>query len=396
MAHYNLGNALHARGEMEEAIKHYRTAIQLDPKDASAHCGLGVALKAKGKVEEAIKHYRTAIRLDPKYAQAHNNLGAALKAKGKVEEAIQHYRLAIQIDPKLAYAHTNLGKALKDKGKVEEAIQHYRQAIRLDPKYASAHYNLGRALHDKGEVEVAIRHYRTAVKLNPGYAEAHCNLGHALRRQGRFGEALAALKRGHELGSRRPGWRYPSADWVRQCKLLADLEPRLDVLLRGEDRPRDAAERLTLAQACRHRQLYAASVRFYAEAFAEQPKLAADLRPGHRHRYDAACYAALAASGRGKDADKLDGKERSRLRQQALDWLRADLAAWASLLDRGPPQDRLTARRTLRHWQRDADLAGVRDREALSKLPKEEQQAWQQLWADVEALLSKGGTPGRK
>jgi hypothetical protein len=34
------------------------------------------------------------------------------------------------------------------------------------------------------------------------------------------------------------------------------------------------------------------------------------------------------AGGQGEDADQLDANARARLRQQALDWLRADLAAW--------------------------------------------------------------------
>ena len=42
------------------------------------------------------------------------------------------------------------------------------------------------------------------------------------------------------------------------------------------------------------------------------------------HRYCAACYAALAGTGQGEDAVKLDAKEQTRLRKQALDWLRAD------------------------------------------------------------------------
>ena len=33
------------------------------------------------------------------------------------------------------------------------------------------------------------------------------------------------------------------------------------------------------------------------------------------------------------------------------------------------------------------DLAGVRDPEALIKLPQEEQKAWRDLWADVDTLL---------
>ena len=46
-------------------------------------------------------------------------------------------------------------------------------------------------------------------------------------------------------------------------------------------------------------------------------------------------------------------------------------------------------RDTLEHWQRDTDLAGVRDADALKKLSAEEQEAWRKLWADVAELLKK-------
>ena len=48
---------------------------------------------------------------------------------------------------------------------------------------------------------------------------------------------------------------------------------------------------------------------------------------------------------------------------------------------------------TLRHWQQDTDLAGIRDAAALAKLPADEQKAFTQLWADVAALLKKANAP---
>jgi hypothetical protein len=97
----------------------------------------------------------------------------------------------------------------------------------------------------------------------------------------------------------------------------------------------------------------------------------------------------LAAAGQGKDADKLDDKERTRLRKQALDWLRADLVMWSELLEKATPQQRTVVQKTLAHWKRDADLTTVRDKEPLAKLPEAEREAWQKLWADVDALLAK-------
>jgi hypothetical protein len=40
-------------------------------------------------------------------------------------------------------------------------------------------------------------------------------------------------------------------------------------------------------------------------------------------------------------------------------------------------------------WQRDADLASVRDKDALDKLPEAERKEWRQFWDDVAALLKK-------
>jgi hypothetical protein len=41
----------------------------------------------------------------------------------------------------------------------------------------------------------------------------------------------------------------------------------------------------------------------------------------------------------------------------------------------------------MRHWQQDADLASVRDPQALDRLPNDERHQWRQLWQDVAALL---------
>src|SRR5262249_44718525 len=137
-------------------------------------------------------------------------------------------------------------------------------------------------------------------------------------------------------------------------------------------------------------QHYGIAARLYGEALAAEPKLAEDRAKGHR--YNAACAASLAAAGKGKDGNKLDDQDRAKLRGQALDWLRAELTAWAKILERDPSaavalQDQLT------HWQTDAALAGVRDDKELSRLPKDEQSAWQELWTDTEKLrkTARGG-----
>jgi tetratricopeptide (TPR) repeat protein len=387
MAHYNLGVTLSAQGKMEEAVAEYREAIRLDPKYAMAHSDLGNALAAKGDLEGAVAAHRQAIRLDPRYAPSHNNLGNALKAKGDLEGAVAAYREAIRLDPKFAGAQINLGIALATRGDLEGAVAAHRQAIRLAPKFAMAHYNLGVTLGVQGKKEEAIACYKKVIELDPRYAEAHCNLGHALQGQGQFAAALVALKRGNELGSKRPGWRYPSAAWVSQCQRLVDLDGRLDAVLSGTARPDGPAQVLEFARLCVLKKRYAASVRFSAEGFALEPKRADDL--GQAHRYSAACCAALAAAGQGLDATDLRPMQRLALRRQALTWLRDDLRLRHKQLTSGAQREAAAARAVLLHWQKDSDLAGLRDADALDKLSAQERQACASLWADVTALLHK-------
>jgi hypothetical protein len=97
----------------------------------------------------------------------------------------------------------------------------------------------------------------------------------------------------------------------------------------------------------------------------------------------------LAGSGQGKDADKLDEKEQARLRQQAVTWLRADLAYWTQQAQSAKPGDRTLVQKRLQHWQEDSDLAGLRDPEAVKKLPAAERAACQKLWADMADVLKK-------
>jgi tetratricopeptide (TPR) repeat protein len=384
IAHSNLGNALGVKGQVAEAIACHKKAIEVDPKNAGAHNNLGNALAGKGKVEEAIACYQKAIELRPKLALAHGNLGAALRGKGQVDEAIACFKKAIEIDPKYAVAHSNLGNALRVKGQVDEAIACFKKAIEIDPKYAGAHNNLGNALARKGQVGEAIACYQKAIEVDPKYAPAHNNLGDALRGKGQVEEAIACFKKAIEVdpklaeahnnlgfaldqvGKQKEAieaWRSA----VRLNPRLGDTQYWLGKALLLQGRPREAlaplgeAAKLLPAGTARDRNLH----------------------------YDAARSAALAAAGQGKGAAKLDGAERARLRKQASDWLRADLVLRSRQLQTGKPADRAAVQQALRHWQQDSDLAGIRDKAALDKLPAEEQKAFAQLWADVGVTLRK-------
>ena len=109
--------------------------------------------------------------------------------------------------------------------------------------------------------------------------------------------------------------------------------------------------------------------------------MADELQAGRRYQ------AARAAAGQGEDAAPLDEPEQARRRQQALDWLRADLALWARPLEDNAPKG-AAVQKALQGWQSDTALAVLRDSATLVRFDKMDCEACRKLWADVEELLA--------
>lgn len=104
-------------------------------------------------------------------------------------------------------------------GRVDDAERLFLEVIAAEPN-AHAWLNLRALLSGRREAEGAIDAFPVALRLDPRHAEAHCALGGALMERGQLDEALALLRRGHELGSARPGWRLPSTEWIAECEAL--------------------------------------------------------------------------------------------------------------------------------------------------------------------------------
>jgi serine/threonine-protein kinase len=388
-AHYNAGAALFEQGMPTEAIAEFREAIRFKPDAAWPHNGLGLALSAQGKLDEAIAEFRHALGLDPDSLDGHNLLGNALARQVKLDEAVAEYREAVRLKPNFPFFRYNLGKALRAQGKLEEAITEYRESLRLKPDYSMAHIDLGIILGNQGKLDQAMAEFRVALSLQPDNFHAHANLGFALRERGEFTEAIAQLRKARDLKAQADaGSAKKFTREVVATERQALVANRLPVVLAGKLKPGSAAEMLSFAELCYNGKLYGASARFWTDVFQAQSNLADDMEA--EHRYKAACAAARAASGQGKDDPPLDEPAKAHWRQQAIDWLKADLAAWSKVLDSGLQEGRQAVAATLQQWKVDLDLAGLREPAVVAKLREDEQKACRTLWAEVDALLAKG------
>ena len=206
MAHNNLGAVLLQKGQRDDAIAHFRQAIEIKQDEASAHSNLGNAFLQEGALEEAIDQYQRALEIKPGEAGVHYNLANALLAKGQVDEAIAHYQTALAINPNYADVHNNLGAVLLQKGDLEEAIVHYEKALELNPQDARARGNLAWALATSPQTPIRIA---LAVKLaeqandltggaNPMVLHI---LAAAYAQNGEFAEAIDTAERALQLAN---------------------------------------------------------------------------------------------------------------------------------------------------------------------------------------------------
>ena len=273
-------------------------------------------------------------------------------------------------------------------GDLEGAMAQYREAIRLDPKYAMPHSGMADLLFFAGNTEGAIREYEEVIRLDPRESRGHNGLGIVLERRGDLDGAIKAYE-GAVRADPNDGYAVRNLRRARARELL----PRLPDVAAGRAEPKTPAEACDFARLCGQPFVmrYATAVRLYQMAFAADATLADN--PGTGHRYSAVCYAIQAAAGKGEDATTLDAAK-AKLRDQALAWLKADLALFTKQLQAANATDRAGVLRTLRHWQKDTDLAAIRDAAALAPLPAAELKAFTQLWADVAALLKQA--EGRK
>ena len=239
VAHVSLGSLLAARGHLDDAIAHFRKALEIEPLFAEAHNNLGDALTNRGQVNDAIVHYRRALKINPGYADAHYNLGTTLVSLGRLDEAADHFRQTLAIRPEHVKALVNLGEVLRRQGRPADAAAYLQKALKINPDDAEVCNNLGAVLFSAGRFDEARAQFQQAIRIDPDDAQAHNNLGSTFDSLDRPDEAIAQFQRALEI---RPN--DPEARRNLQNVLSKTIRRYRDAL---QIRPDDAATANNLA-----------------------------------------------------------------------------------------------------------------------------------------------------
>jgi Flp pilus assembly protein TadD len=98
-------------GRADEALRHSRRAIELDPLSTQNSIGLSYYFQSARRYDEALAQARRTQELDPRNAMVHSAIGWALLGAGKPEAAVVEFRAAQALDDNPDFA-SNMGLAL--------------------------------------------------------------------------------------------------------------------------------------------------------------------------------------------------------------------------------------------------------------------------------------------
>jgi tetratricopeptide (TPR) repeat protein len=215
-----MGDLLALRRSDDQAIKHYKRAIELDPLYAEAHNNLGNVSWRQLNAPETAVHFRQAIAIRPNFIDAHVNLALVQIDTGAVDEAISSLQQLLEREPASPRAWQVLGRAFRRALRMDEALAAINRALALDDVNPASLVTASAILRALGRAAEALRHAERAVAADPGEAFAHIEMALALAAMGDLDRAIPAARQAVEVDPARA----PSHDALGALLLHAGLD----------------------------------------------------------------------------------------------------------------------------------------------------------------------------
>jgi tetratricopeptide (TPR) repeat protein len=139
-AQYQLGLIYQQRRQQAEAIKHFRRAVEIDPKEPDANFQLGIVARQEGRLQDALNHFTPVVTHDDKYRQSEiwREIGATYLAAGMLAEAkaaLEKYLERRPYDPEGLYHCGETMRQLGEMNRAKELFQQCLEAVKTMPYY---------------------------------------------------------------------------------------------------------------------------------------------------------------------------------------------------------------------------------------------------------------------
>jgi serine/threonine-protein kinase len=207
-------------------------------------------------LNRSIDYFKDALEKDPAYAQAYagiadsyntlarSNLLQPQEAYPKAKAAVTK---ALEIDETLAEAHSSLAVVKMDfEWDLPGAEREFKRAISLNPSYAGAHQWYGLLLVARGQTEEALAEMKRAHELDPVSLIVDLGLAGLYIYKRRYDEAIAHLEKTRDLHPEAP---QPDSNLAYIYELQGMKDEAVAAYLKSRTLAGDSAERIAAFKA---------------------------------------------------------------------------------------------------------------------------------------------------
>ena len=185
----------HERPALEEALAEYIASTERDLDFAAPAMNLANLYARQGDLGQAERYYRMALDVDDLFFPAKQNLAVLLSQQGSNEEAEKLLREILDAYPEQHDTAYSLALLLVGEGRVDEGLDYLGRAAAAMPERSRVQYNYGlllaQMLRDR-EAEVALNR---ALNLEPANLDYLYAVADFLYKRDRFVEALEIAER---------------------------------------------------------------------------------------------------------------------------------------------------------------------------------------------------------
>ncbi|MBD3227641.1 MAG: tetratricopeptide repeat protein, partial [Candidatus Lokiarchaeota archaeon] len=187
--HNELGLSFMEIDDYDAADFHYKEALRLKTKmgdyaDQAILNNIGRIHDIKGEYDEALKYYKTALKKVNKgaekkiYSTLLNNIGAIYLRKEEYQKAIKYLEQSLELEHELgdlgeeAVRFKNIGAVYLELGDYDKANSLFNKCLKIGrilnnkSVMASAYYSFGSYYKSKKNIDKALEYYEKALKLD--------------------------------------------------------------------------------------------------------------------------------------------------------------------------------------------------------------------------------------
>ena len=163
--HHFIGQSYMEMGDTKKALREFRKASRIYPRDYRCHLNMGKLYDLEGKYQRAIEEFQRAIDAYPECGMAYAHMSYAHAGRGDLTKALTALKKAGEIHPGYADLRYQLGLLYEDLGMYPEAITELTRALQINPRYLFARINLGVLYEKTGQVDKALGEFEHVAQL---------------------------------------------------------------------------------------------------------------------------------------------------------------------------------------------------------------------------------------